>query len=118
MSIDSHGGIFTGERLVAGDPLFAADLSRHLVAYGAAQERVRGQRVLDAGCGDGYGTDLLAQTALRAVGVDRSAETVAIATRRYQRPNLVYRVCELPQLMELGERFDVVCNFQVIEHLV
>jgi SAM-dependent methyltransferase len=114
---DSHGGIFTGERLVAGDPLFAADLSRHVVAYRVGQEQVRGKRVLDAGCGDGYGTDLLAQTAGRAVGVDRSAETVAIAARRYQRPNLAYRVCELPRLADLGERFDVVCNFQVIEHL-
>jgi SAM-dependent methyltransferase len=111
------GGIFTGERLVAGDPLFAADFARHLVAYRFAQEQVRGQRVLDAGCGDGYGTDLLAETARRALGVDRSARTIETAARRYRRPNLAYRVCELPRLAELGERFDVVCNFQVIEHL-
>src|SRR5262245_45555884 len=117
MPDDSHGGIFTGERLVAGDPLFLADLSRHIVAYRTAQDYVRGKRVLDAGCGDGYGTDLLAETAAYAVGVDRSLDTVAVARRRYQRPNLAYRVCDLPRLMELGERFDVVCNFQVIEHL-
>src|SRR5229473_2363704 len=106
-------GIFTGERLVANDPLFAADFSRHLVAYRFAQERVRGKRVLDAGCGDGYGTELLAQSAARAVGVDRNAETIAIASRRYQRANLLYRVCDLPGLSALGERFDVVCSFQV-----
>ncbi len=109
---------FTGERLVAGDPLFAADLSRHLVAYAFAQEQVRGKHVLDAGCGDGYGTELLAHTALHAVGVDRSAETVALAAQRYQRANLSYRACELHRLSDLGEQFDVVCNFQVIEHLV
>lgn len=114
---ESHGGVFTGERLVAGDPLFAADLSRHVAAYRLAQERVRGKRVLDAGCGDGYGTDLLAQTAAYAVGVDRAAETVAVASSRYRQPNLAYRVCELTRLGDLGERFDVVCNFQVIEHL-
>jgi SAM-dependent methyltransferase len=114
----SCGGVFTGERLVAGDPLFAADMSRHLVAYQYAQEQVRGKSVLDAGCGDGYGTDMLAQTAARAVGVDRSAETIDLAGRRYQRPNLTYRVCELHRLTDLGEQFDAVCNFQVIEHLV
>lgn len=114
---ESLGGIFTGERLVAGDTLFAADLSRHVAAYRLAQERVRGKRVLDAGCGDGYGTDLLAQTAARAMGVDRAAATVAVAAGRYRRPNLAYRVCELTRLGELGRRFDVVCNFQVIEHL-
>lgn len=111
------GGIFTGERLVAGDPLFAADLSRHLVAYRFAQELVRGKAVLDAGCGDGYGTDLLAQTAARALGVDRSPETIAVASRRYRRPNLEYRVCDLGALSGLGRCFDIVCNFQVIEHL-
>lgn len=113
----SAGGVFTGERLLAGDPLFAADISRHVVAYRFAQEQVRGKTVLDAGCGDGYGTDMLAQTAARAVGVDRSAETVDLAGRRYRRPNLTYRVCELHRIIDVGEPFDVVCNFQVIEHL-
>jgi SAM-dependent methyltransferase len=114
---ESAGGIFTGERLVADDPLFVADFARHLVAYRHAQEGVRGKTVLDAGCGDGYGTDLLAQTAARALGVDRSAETIAVATQRYRRPNLAYRVCDLDRLAELGESFDVVSHFQVIEHL-
>jgi SAM-dependent methyltransferase len=109
---------FTGERLLTGDPLFAADMSRHIVAYQFAQERVRGKTVLDAGCGDGYGTDMLAQTAARAVGVDRSADTIAVARRRYQRPNLSYHACDLERLTDLGEQFDAVCNFQVIEHLV
>ena len=114
----SCGGIFTGERLLAGDPLFAADMSRHLVAYQFAQQQVRGKNVLDAGCGDGYGTDMLAQTAARALGVDRSAETIDVAGRRCRRPNLTYRACDLDRLSGLGEQFDVVCNFQVIEHLV
>src|SRR5262249_42927697 len=43
---------------------------------------------------------------------------ISIAARRYQRSNLAYRVCDLPHLTDLGERFDVVCNFQVIEHLI
>jgi SAM-dependent methyltransferase len=111
------GGIFTGERMVAGDPLFAADLSRHLVAYEFARERVRGKVVLDAGCGDGYGAHVLAAGAASVVGIDRSAETIAVARRRYQRPNLRYEVCELDRLEGLGQRFDVVSHFQVIEHL-
>jgi len=117
MRDESQGGIFTGERLVAGDPLFAADLSRHVTAYRFAQEQARDKRVLDAGCGDGYGTALLAETAGRAVGIDRSSETISIASSRYQRANLAYRVCDLTQIAGLGEKFDLVCNFQVIEHL-
>jgi len=117
MTADAQSGIFTGERLVAGDPLFAADLGRHLAAYRFAAGLVQGKRLLDAGCGDGYGTHLLAQTALRALGIDRFPATVAIATERYQRDNLAYRVCDLVRLGDLNERFEVVCNFQVIEHL-
>ncbi|HVM97258.1 MAG TPA: class I SAM-dependent methyltransferase [Candidatus Acidoferrales bacterium] len=114
---ESAGGIFTGERLVAHDPLFAADFARHLVAYRYAQDWVRGKVVLDAGCGDGYGTELLSQEAARALGVDRSAETIAVAKQRYHRSNLEYRVCALERLNELKQSFDVVSHFQVIEHL-
>src|SRR5262245_28377368 len=117
MADESHGGIFTGERLVADDPLFAADMARHLVAYQFAQGRIGGKTVLDAGCGDGYGTHLLAEAAGSALGIDRSAETIAIARARYRRPNLAYEVCDLRQLDQLGRKFDVVCNFQVLEHL-
>lgn len=98
--------------------MFAADFARHLVAYRWAQEVVRGKVVLDAGCGDGYGTHLLAQTATRALGVDRSTGTIAVATERYRQGNLAYRACPLERLADLGEEFDVVCNFQVLEHLV
>lgn len=117
MPDESAGGIFTGERLVADDPLFAADISRHLVAYRFAQERAAGRKVLDAGCGDGYGTHLLSQTAASALGVDRNDDTIAVAKRRYQRANLDYRVCRLEELSSLGQSFDLVCNFQVLEHL-
>ena len=49
---------FTGERLHAGDALFAVDLARHEAAYRIAQEiaqaRIGSGRVLDLGCGSGY----------------------------------------------------------------
>lgn len=117
MPDESSGGIFTGERLVADDPLFAADIARHLFAYRFARQRVAGKTVLDAGCGDGYGTHLLAEAAATALGADRNTDTIAVARRRYQRPNLRYEVSELGALEGLGQRFDVVCNFQVLEHL-
>lgn len=113
----NDGGIFTGERLVAGDPLFAADFARHLAAYGFAQQLCRGREVLDAGCGDGYGSDQIAQTATSVLGVDRSEITIETARRRYQRANLAYQACDLTRLISLDRQFDIVCNFQVIEHL-
>ncbi|MCX8073854.1 MAG: class I SAM-dependent methyltransferase [Candidatus Binatia bacterium] len=113
----SQGGLFTGERLHAGDPLFQADLARHVFAYSYAQVLARGKRVLDAGCGDGYGTALLAEVAEQAVGVDREARAIAAARQRYQRPNLRYEACSLEEVDKLGQTFDIICHFQVIEHL-
>jgi len=111
-------GVFTGERLVAGDPLFQSDLSRHMAAYAFAREQVWGKRVLDAGCGDGYGAKMLAESAARVVAVDRCTAAISLAARRYRRTNLSYQACDLARLTDLGERFEVVCSFQVIEHLV
>ena len=52
--------LFTGERLHDGDALFTLDLARHRAAYEYALARIDGGRVLDLGCGSGYGTARLA----------------------------------------------------------
>ena len=109
---------FTGERLSDGGGTdFAVDMERHLAAYRYAASRAAGRTVLDAGCGEGYGTALLAQTATRAVGLD-VAEAVETARARHALPTLQYRAQDLSRLGDLGERFELVLSFQVIEHLV
>jgi 2-polyprenyl-3-methyl-5-hydroxy-6-metoxy-1,4-benzoquinol methylase len=108
---------FTGERLPGGgDGEFAVDMQRHLAAYRWVAPRAAGRSVLDAGCGEGYGAALVAEGARRVVGADR-AEPIATAQSRYRRPNLAFRVANLERLAELGERFELVVSFQVIEHL-
>jgi len=110
-------GTFTGERLPgSGDRAFAADMARHEAAYRWAAGEVAGRSVLDAGCGEGYGSASLAEHAARVVGLDRE-EAVRVARARYRRDNLEYRVADLTRLEELGERFERVVSFQVIEHL-
>src|SRR5262249_38178344 len=54
---------YTGERLAAEDPRFAPDMARHLAAYELVAPLVAGLRVLEAGCGEGYGAALLARRA-------------------------------------------------------
>ena len=48
--------LLTGERLQPGSQLFGVDLARHRAAYVYANLNARGDRLLDLGCGTGYGT--------------------------------------------------------------
>src|SRR6185295_9361871 len=89
---------YTGERLAAGDPRFAPDMARHLAAYHLVAPMVAGLRVLEAGCGEGYGAALLAASAREVVGVDYDAPALALARRRHRAPNLDFRVADLLDL--------------------
>ena len=89
----------------------------HLKRYEFAQPFCAGRDVLDAGCGVGYGTAFLAETARHVVGVDRSTEAIAYARARYARPNVEFAVGDLLELDAPDDTFDVVCCFETIEHL-
>lgn len=75
------------------------------------------REVLDAGCGVGYGTALLAGSAARVVGVDRDPGAIAYARSRYGGPNVEFREGDLLDLDLPDGSFDVVCSFEAIEHV-
>ena len=112
-----HDLDFTGERLVPGkvDPSLWQE---HMSRYMLAGEWVRGKRVLDAGCGAGYGADYLAALGAKSVlAVDISPDAIAFARDRYRQDNLEYRVASLAEPGTITGKFDVIVNFEVIEHL-
>lgn len=92
-------------------------VSLHAKRYEFALPFCTGRDVLDAGCGVGYGSAMLAAVARRVVGVDRSEEAIAYARRRYARPNIEFVVDDLLELRQPGNAFDVVCAFESIEHV-
>ena len=108
---------FTGERLPEGDPHFQADMARHLAAYLVARPYCADRNVLDAGCGEGYGSALVAETAASVLGVDRSAVALARAHANHAGPRVRFACADLTRLDAIRRRFDVVLNFQVLEHL-
>jgi len=89
----------------------------HLKRYEFARPFCVGKDVLDAGCGVGYGTAYLAETARRVVGVDVDADAIEYARTRYARDNVEFIAGDLAELAFADESFDAVCAFEVIEHL-
>ena len=107
---------FTGERIIPGQ-VDVDLLNEHVARYTFAARLARGKRVLDAGCGAGYGSAELAQAADSVIGVDRAPEAIGFARANYALPNLRFEQASCEALPHPGGSFDLVVAFEVIEHL-
>jgi SAM-dependent methyltransferase len=105
----------TGERTVPGIESENYWFRRHEAAYEFAAPLVAGCTVLEVGCGEGYGTAMLAGCAERILGVDYDALSTAHAAATY--PTARFARANLAALPIPSESVDVVVTLQVIEHV-
>jgi SAM-dependent methyltransferase len=105
----------TGERTIPDLDIENYWFRRHEVVYERLATRCVGRDVLEAGCGEGYGADLLAGVARRVVAVDYDETAVTHVRSRY--PRVEVTQANLAELPLDDASVDVVVNFQVIEHL-
>lgn len=107
---------FTGERFTP--EVKGAIWYEHWHRYSAMVHAVRGQRVLDAACGEGYGSWLLAGSAADVVGIDVDATAIGHAVARYAaRPNLRFTQASCTALPLATDSVDLIVSFETIEHL-
>ena len=99
---------FTGERFT---PECVREIwYEHVHRYAFAQGLAKDKRVLDAACGEGYGSHLLSQVAKSVLGVDIDDKTIAHARSRYGRQrNLSFQQADVTAFDGKCQRFDQGC---------
>ena len=108
---------FTGERFT---PECVREIwYEHWHRYAFALPLAKGRRVLDAACGEGYGSALLARVADTVLGVDLSTQAIEHARQRYaDRAKLRFLQADVTRLDDLPDAsFDLIVSLETLEHV-
>lgn len=93
---------------------------KHVERYQFANKFVsNGDIVLDAACGIGYGSNILAQSAKSVLSLDNSEEALEYCRTYWGAENITYDVIDLESDFQnnVNGKFDVIVSLETIEHL-
>ncbi len=78
-----------------------------------------GLRILDIGCGGGLLCEPMARLGATVVGADASERNIRIAALHAEQSGLAidYRATTAETLAAAGEKYDIVLNMEVVEHV-
>jgi len=99
---------------------FIRDQALHRFGRDAKARRpFEGLRLLDIGCGGGLLSEPMTRLGFTVTGVDASERNIGTASAHAAEQGLVidYRCSTAEALLAAGERFDVILNMEVIEHV-
>ena len=115
-----NAALLAWERLIHGGP---AMFPEQVAIYRHLARRLRGQRVVDVGCGMGVGTNLLAYWGCHVLGIDLSADALRVARALY--PDLSFLQWDITKgsliltegpVTEMGQ-VDACVAVELIEHI-
>ncbi len=110
--------ILHDERSHRVDPELASVVHReHLHRYEFAAKYCHGKRVLELGCGFGYGASLLAATATSVDAIDLYQPAIEYGRNTYQKPGLQFHLMDALRIAFPDCTFETVISFEVIEHV-
>jgi len=99
---------------------FIRDQALHRFGRDAKARRpFEGLRLLDIGCGGGLLSEPMTRLGFAVTGVDASERNIGTASAHAAEQGLVidYRCSTAEALLAAGERFEVILNMEVIEHV-
>ena len=101
----------TSDKIPSDNPLH----HRLLSAYAIVEKYIIGD-VLELGCGEGRGIDIILKKSKTFTAVDKITKAIDILSEKY--PDEKFISTSFPPLIDIDENtFDTVISFQVIEHI-
>jgi 2-polyprenyl-6-hydroxyphenyl methylase/3-demethylubiquinone-9 3-methyltransferase len=75
-------------------------------------------KILDIGCGGGLLSEPMCRLGADVTGIDASEKNITIAKLHSQKNNLkINYVCTSPEKMQTKNKFDVILNMEIVEHV-
>jgi 2-polyprenyl-6-hydroxyphenyl methylase/3-demethylubiquinone-9 3-methyltransferase len=90
----------------------------HFSLNGKLDQPFKNIKILDIGCGGGLLCEPMKRLGGKITGIDPSKENIKIAKMHAKKMNLKidYIHCK-PEKINFGEKFDVILNMEVVEHV-
>ena len=89
----------------------------YIALYQFATQFCKEKIVLDAACGLGYGSYLLAQNAEKVTGIEIVASNIEFSQQNYKKDNLSFLVADATAMDFHDDQFDVVVSIETFEHI-
>jgi 2-polyprenyl-3-methyl-5-hydroxy-6-metoxy-1,4-benzoquinol methylase len=115
-----QGGLYSvynhGHRERALDGRLEGIMSDHQTRYQWAASQLHSGKVLDLGCGTGYGSTFF-KSPVQYLGLDADAESIEWARAHYSMPNILFRNGSAAPLDLPSSSVDAIVCFEVLEHV-
>lgn len=112
-------GLIGDERDVPYNPVFlTSGYSKVMIQrYENTLKLCTNKIVLDAGCGLGWGADIIRRKAAMIIGIDSDHDTIKFCGENYAYDNVLFQMMDLRNITFHKGIFDVVLLMEVLEHL-
>ena len=96
-----------------------SELARHFNLKAKGDQPLKGLKVLDIGCGGGLLSEPVARLGATVTGIDAAEKNIHVAALHARQMGLAidYRAISGEALAKGRERFDIILNMEVLEHV-